>query len=281
MRASLAYSIARTTALLLAGALACSAFATSLPDPVPTSDRSLAVTERITPRLIEELSRQSLLLGAPIYLRIFKEERELELWVESAEGYQLFRNYPICDVSGIVGPKVRQGDWQAPEGFYQVSARWMNPNSNFHLSFNIGYPNRYDRAQGRTGGNIMVHGGCESRGCFAMTDEAMEEIYVLAEAALRHSQRSFPVHVFPFRLTEANLARNAHRRWADFWETLKPAHDWFEAQGRPPEILVTGNGYRIEGLDAPERPDLVHFDPSPTSGGHGSETAETSAVSPR
>ena len=246
MRPRPAYSPAPITALLLAGALSFSSFAQPMPDTIPTSERSQAVTDQVAPRLSEELSERSLLMGAPIYLRIFKEEHELELWVESAEGYQLFRNYPICDVSGIVGPKVRQGDWQAPEGFYQVSARWMNPNSNFHLSFNIGYPNRYDRALGRTGGNIMVHGGCESRGCFAMTDEAMEEIYVLAEAALRHSQRSFPVHVFPFRMTEDNMALNAHRRWVDFWQTLKPAHDWFEQHGHPPVVAVTRRGYRLD-----------------------------------
>ena len=114
-----------------------------------------------------------------------------------------------------------------------------------------------------------------------MTDEAMEEIYVIAEAALRHSQQSFDVHVFPFRMTQANMARNAHRRWADFWETLKPAHDWFEAQGRPPEVLVTRNGYRIEGLDDPERPGLASFDPAPTSGRQTSEPTETSAITPR
>ena len=252
-----------------------------MPDPIPTSERSLSVTERLTPRLSAELSRHSLLLGAPIYLRIFKEERELELWVESAEGYQLFRNYPICDVSGILGPKLRQGDWQAPEGFYQVSARWMNPNSNFHLSFNIGYPNRYDRAQDRTGSNIMVHGGCESRGCFAMTDEAMEEIYVLAEAALRHSQQSFPVHVFPFRMTEDNMARHDHRRWVDFWDTLKPAHDWLEQHGQPPTVAVTRQGYRLESPTRPELPGLVHFSDPPSEKRQDPAGHDKAAASPR
>jgi murein L,D-transpeptidase YafK len=250
-------------------------------EPIPTSERSELAWEHHAERLTGEMATRSLMFGAPIYVRIFKESRELELWVESADGYRLFRNYPICSMSGILGPKLRRGDWQAPEGFYEVSAEWMNPNSRFHLSFNIGYPNDYDRARGRTGSNIMVHGGCDSRGCFAMTDQAMEEIYVLAEAALRHSQQSFPVHVFPFRMTEANMARHDHRRWMDFWESLKPAHDWLEQHNQPPTVAVTRRGYRLEFPPPLESPRLVHFGDSPTEMRRESAGNDKASVSPR
>jgi murein L,D-transpeptidase YafK len=223
---------------------------------IPTSERSDTAREQHTTRLTRELASDGLLFGAPVHLRIFKESRELELWMASDRGYQLFRTYPICAMSGALGPKLRRGDWQAPEGFYQVSAEWMNPNSRFHLSFNIGYPNDFDQARGRTGSNIMVHGGCDSRGCFAMTDEAMEEIYVLAEAALRHSQQSFPVHVFPFRMNEQNLARHANSRWIDFWHSLQPAYMALEATGQP-AMLDIFDGRVAENTAGPTANDAM------------------------
>lgn len=268
--------------LLFPVLIACASMAMAMPDEnIPTSERSESAWEHHAERLTGEMAARDLLFGAPIYLRIFKDSLELELWVESDRGYQLFKNYPICSMSGILGPKLRRGDWQAPEGFYEVSAEWMNPNSRFHLSFNIGYPNDFDRAQGRTGSNIMVHGGCESRGCFAMTDEAMEEIYVLAEAALRHSQQSFPVHVFPFRMTEANMARHDHRRWVGFWETLKPAHDWLEQHSQPPTVAVTRQGYRLESLTRPELPGLVNFGDFPSERRQDSSGHDKAGANPR
>lgn len=230
---------------------------------IPASERSVQAWEHHAERLEGEMASEGLLFGAPIYVRIFKESRELELWVESGRGYRLFRNYPICAMSGILGPKLRRGDWQVPEGFYEVSARWMNPNSRFHLSFNIGYPNDFDQARGRTGSNIMVHGGCDSRGCFAMTDEIMEEIYVLAEAALRHSQQSFPVHVFPFRMTEANLARHAHRRWVEFWETLQPAYKWLQEHDQPPTVNTRDGRYVLHEEPVQVLAKVPQFEPSP------------------
>ncbi|MFU8831264.1 MAG: L,D-transpeptidase family protein [Wenzhouxiangella sp.] len=202
-------------------------------DPMPVSDRSAAHTNHAE-RLSAELGAKGFLFGAPIYIRIFKASRELELWVEGTDGYRLFRTYPICAMSGTLGPKLKRGDWQAPEGFYSVDADWMHPHSRFHLAFNIGYPNDFDRARGRTGSAIMVHGGCDSRGCFAMTDEIMEEIYVLAEAALRHSQQNFPVHVFPFRMTDENLRAHRDSEWHEFWLMLRAGYDSFLETGVPP-----------------------------------------------
>jgi murein L,D-transpeptidase YafK len=152
-------------------------------------------------------------------------------------------------MSGGLGPKLRQGDRQAPEGFYYVAPANMNPNSRFHLSFNIGYPNAYDRALGRTGSAIMVHGSWFSTGCFAMTDIKIEEIYALADAALRNGQRFFRLHVFPFRMTTRNLQRHAGSEWAEFWENLKDGYDFFESTKVPPNVLVRGGKYVFQADD--------------------------------
>ena len=140
-----------------------------------------------------ELALKGLALGAPLYIRLFKLEAEMEVWMQGSSGaYQLFRTYPICNWSGDVGPKIKEGDKQAPEGFYVVTASQMNPNSKFYLSFNIGYPNAYDRSRGYTGSALMVHGGCRSQGCYAITDEAIQELYILARDAFAKGQREFP-----------------------------------------------------------------------------------------
>lgn len=220
--------------------------ALSLPETVPTSELSDDVYLSQAPRLEKALEEEGLMFGAPIYVRVFKASRELELHVLNGDSFQLFRTYPICRISGGLGPKLEQGDEQAPEGFYSVSAEWLNPESIFHLSFNIGYPNTYDEARGRTGSLIMVHGGCESKGCFAMTNHYIEEIYTLAEAALRHSQRRFDVHVFPFRMTDENMHAYRHSSWYDFWRELKPGFDYFEAHGYPPHVRVNNGRYIID-----------------------------------
>ncbi|HSX62627.1 MAG TPA: L,D-transpeptidase family protein, partial [Tahibacter sp.] len=162
---------------------------------------------RVTPALQRDLKPLGLQIGAPVFVRIFKREGELELWMAGRDGgYTLFRTYPICRYSGDLGPKRRQGDNQAPEGFYRVARGQLNPASRYHLAFNLGYPNAYERAHGYTGDFLMVHGSCVSIGCYAMGDAAIEEIYTLADAALRAGQPAFEVHAFPFRLDAAALA---------------------------------------------------------------------------
>ncbi len=182
-------------------------------------------------------------IGDPVYLRIFKEEAELEVWMQHGERYHLIQTYPICAYSGDLGPKLREGDRQSPEGFYYVTKSRLNPNSRFHLSFNLGYPNRYDRVHGRTGSFLMVHGDCVSIGCYAMTDEKIEEIYELVEQALEQGQKIVRVHAFPFRMTEANMQRHQGERWYAFWENLKEGYDFFESSNIPPEVGVAGKKY--------------------------------------
>ncbi|WHI53155.1 L,D-transpeptidase family protein [Microbulbifer sp. MLAF003] len=140
---------------------------------------------------MSELTAQNLEYGAPIFIRIFKGSSTLELWMESNDGrFKLFKEYEICAYSGDLGPKEQEGDLQSPEGFYFVNAGRLNPWSQFHLSFNLGYPNKYDRMQGRTGSALMVHGDCVSIGCYAMTDTNINEIYTLATEALKGGSRS-------------------------------------------------------------------------------------------
>lgn len=210
---------------------------------VPASARSTAVIRRITPPLQTALASQQVALGAPIYIRIFKLERELELWVDNGRRYVLFRTYPICNFSGNLGPKLLEGDRQSPEGFYDVGPAQLNPASRFHLSFNLGFPNTYDRAHGRTGSALMVHGNCVSIGCYAMTDRYIEEIYVMADAALRNGQGQFKVHVFPFRMVPEKLAMHRTSTWYPFWLELKAGYDVFEQHGRPPQISVRAGKY--------------------------------------
>lgn len=192
------------------------------------------------------LAKLGMTADAPILVRIFKQEAELEIWKQKDDGrFQLFKTYPICNYSGKLGPKLKEGDKQAPEGFYTVSPGRMNPNSDFHLSFNLGYPNRFDAAHGRTGAHLMVHGDCSSAGCYAMTDALIEEIYAIAREAFEGGQREFHVHAFPFRMTEANMARHRGNRWYGFWQTLKAGYDAFEQTRVQPSIAVCEKRYLV------------------------------------
>lgn len=205
-----------------------------------------------TPKHLKPLSEETMALlhekglavGAPMFVRLFKQESTLEIWLARADGtYTFFKSYGVCRWSGELGPKLVQGDKQAPEGFYVVTPAQMNPNSDYYLSFNIGYPNAYDKAHDRTGMHLMVHGGCSSAGCYAMTDEAVEEIFALAREAFVAGQREFPVHAFPFRMTNANMAAHADSRWHDFWLNLKQGYDYFEIYRRPPVVGVENQRY--------------------------------------
>jgi murein L,D-transpeptidase YafK len=214
----------------------------------PAASRDIAeIRARQTPLLSEALDAQGLRIGAPVHLRIYKEESRLELWVRDGPAYRLFRHYPVCAWSGRLGPKLREGDRQAPEGFYTVGRNALNPRSSYHLSFDLGFPNAHDRARGWTGSYLMVHGDCVSIGCYAMTDAGIEEIYVLVEAALAAGQAEVPVHVFPFRMTEARLDAARTDPWHGFWTELKPGWDAFEATHVPPVVRLEGDRYRIGG----------------------------------
>lgn len=197
-------------------------------------------------RLHERLAASGLALGSPIFVRIFKREFELEVWLLKDKKFQLFATYPICRWSGRLGPKIRQGDRQAPEGFYSVSGSSLNPESRWHRSFNLGFPNTYDKAHQRTGSFLMVHGGCSSVGCYAMTNPVIEEIWTLVTSALDKGQERFQVQVFPFRMTEENLASRGQSPLAPFWRDLKTGYDRFETDRLPPQVNVCARRYTFE-----------------------------------
>lgn len=207
---------------------------------IPASERPLSK------ETLSLLGAKGMRTDAPIFIRIFKQESELEVWKAREDGrFYHFKTYPICNWSGKLGPKIKQGDKQSPEGFYVVAPHQMNPNSTFHLSFNLGYPNAFDKANRRTGQFLMVHGNCLSAGCYAMTDALIEEIYALVRESFKGQQKTFQVHAFPFRMTKANMARHRHSRWRRFWRTLKEGHDLFELTRTPPEIGVCEHKYLV------------------------------------
>ena len=199
-----------------------------------------------TSRLAERLAAQGFNAGSPLFIRIFKAQSELEVWIEQNGSYAHFATYPICHWSGGLGPKLRQGDKQSPEGFYSLTERNLHRAGRWQQALNLGYPNAFDRSQARDGSYILVHGGCSSVGCFAMTNPVMSEIYGLTRAAFAGGQRHIPVHVFPFRMTEQNLEQYKSSEWINFWLNLKEGYDAFEDTKRPPRISVCQNRYSIQ-----------------------------------
>lgn len=183
--------------------------------------------------------------SSPIMMRIFKEEAVLEVWKQKDTGrYEMVKSYEICKYSGDKGPKYKEGDRQAPEGFYYVGRPQMNPRSSYHLSFNLGFPNPYDRSHGRTGTHLMVHGDCSSAGCYAMTDEGVAEIYAFAREALNGGrQKQFLVKAYPFRMTPENMARHHDHEHFDYWTMIKQGYDHFELTKQPPKVDVCERRY--------------------------------------
>lgn len=217
---------------------------------IPETKSSQVAEAKFSASLGRELSAKNLALGAPVFLRITKtqsradKQGKLEAFVENDDGdFVLFKMWDICTYSGKLGPKLKQGDGQSPEGFYFVKPGQMNPYSSYHLSFNLGYPNTFDRAHGRTGNYLMVHGDCVSIGCYAMTDEGIEEIYTLLAGALNAGQPYVRVHVFPFPMTDENLKAHKNNKNISFWKNLKTGWDWFEDQSRPPNVNTAQKRY--------------------------------------
>ena len=211
---------------------------TSLEDIAPKAEKSLP------PALVQSMRAQGMSTTSPIMVRLFKEEATLEVWKQKSNGrYDLVTSYDICKWSGRLGPKFTEGDRQAPEGFYMVRPHQMNPQSQYHLAFNMGFPNTYDRVHGRSGSHLMVHGACSSAGCYSMTDPQMEQIYAFARDAFKGGQTEFQVQAFPFRMTAANMARYKGDPNYEFWTMLKEGYDHFEITKVPPKVDVCGKRY--------------------------------------
>ena len=208
-------------------------------------ERAKAAEKRVKEHLLAELTKLGLHWGDAIFIRVFKEEKTLEVFMKDRKTgkFTLFRRYETAAMSGELGPKLREGDGQVPEGFYYASASSMRPDSNFHLAVNCGYPNAYDIAHQRTGSYIMIHGARASIGCVAMTDLLIEEIYTLSAAALAGGQKIIRIHFFPFRMTAERMKREENNQWYPFWSNLKEGYDWFETLQIPPDATVEMNRY--------------------------------------
>jgi murein L,D-transpeptidase YafK len=228
-------------------------------DSVPLPAKA---TKELPPELLSLLQQKKMPKHSPILLRIFKEEAELEVWKQDTTGrFQLLKTFPICRWSGDLGPKLHEGDRQAPEGFYTVTPELMNPNSNFYLAINTGYPNSFDKANNRDGSALMIHGDCSSSGCFAMTDEQIGEIYALARDSLL-GRPSFQIQAYPFRLTPANLARHRTHPQLAFWKMLKIGNDHFEATHLEPKVDVCNRRYVFDAQPPANSPYPLVFDPT-------------------
>ena len=229
------------TSVALAGAVALGGCET---DDVATAVAGARAMRPLPPALAAELDKKNMPRESPILVRIFKEESEFEVWKQNTDGkFALLKTYPICRWSGELGPKVKEGDRQAPEGFYTITPGQMNPTSNYYLAFNLGFPNAYDRANDHTGAFLMVHGDCSSAGCYAMTDEQIQEIYALGRDLFLGGQKSFQVQAYPFRMTALNLARHRTNPAMPFWRMIKEGNDHFEVTKKQPQVDVCEKRY--------------------------------------
>ena len=209
----------------------------------------------ISKTLAARLAKNGFTPGSPVFMRLFKDKSELEVWLKKGERYALYHTFKICRWSGSFGPKLYEGDKQSPEGFYTVNRQlFMRPSWRWKGSFSIGYPNAYDKLHGRTGSLILVHGGCTSSGCFAMTDPVIKEVRELAQLARDNGQTRFNIHIYPFRLTTANLEKRKGSAWMPFWNNLKEGYDLFEKTGSPARVRVCDRRY-VFARDGVERSD--------------------------
>ena len=203
-----------------------------------------------TAQLPGDLAAIGARLGAPMLLRVFKQEREVEVWVQpkDQQNFVLFRIFPICFYSGKLGPKVKEGDMQSPEGFYFVGPAQMRAKSQYHRAIDFAFPNDYDAAQGYTGTELLIHGNCVSSGCYAMTDPFVEQLYELGSATAATAAQGFWIHAFPFQMTAEALAGQQDSPWLGFWQQLKAGYDAFETSRIPPHIRVDGGRYVVASV---------------------------------
>jgi len=210
---------------------------------LPDSDRAKAVRKSVWPKLQNELADKGLKLNQSIYIRIFKDENNLEIWVRSGMKYEFFKSYNVCYFSGGLGTKTKAGDGKSPEGFYTIEPKQLNPVSNYHLAINVGYPNKLETIKGYTGDQIMVHGHCASIGCYAMTDPGIDEIYTLVYQAFQSGQQKIQLDIFPFRMDQEHLKKYATNSSLSFWKSMKPGYDLFEKNHIPPVAAIKNKEY--------------------------------------
>jgi murein L,D-transpeptidase YafK len=247
-----------TSAALAAGVL----LAGCNSDEISLANNAKA-NQPVPPKLVADMAAKDMDLQSPMLVRLFKQEAELEVWKQDRSGrFALLKTYPICRWSGDLGPKVREGDRQAPEGFYSISPGQMNPQSAYYLSFNTGYPNAFDKALGRSGSQLMVHGDCSSRGCYAMTDEQIAEIYSLGRESFFGGQRAFQLQAYPFKMTPMNMAKHRNNPNMPFWKMIKEGYDHFEVTRQEPKVDFCEKKYVFDAAKPPDATKDLVFDAS-------------------
>lgn len=226
----------------------------------------------IPPKTLAIMAAKGTNASAPLVVRTYKKEAELEIWKRNGDGrFVYIKTFPICRWSGQLGPKQRPGDRQTPEGFYPVGPTQMNPNSHYYLSFDTGFPNAYDKAHGASGSAVMVHGTCSSMGCFAMTDAQVGEIYAIARDALKGGQPAFQLQAYPFHMSAKNMALYRNDKNIAFWRQLKEGSDRFESTGEILRTSVVAGRYAFAAsADAAKEKAAVSF--------HAAEMAKVDAL---
>ncbi|VIO80704.1 hypothetical protein CI1B_85220 [Bradyrhizobium ivorense] len=239
-------------ALLASAALAASVLLAGCDSDQISLAQNAKANQPVPPKLIAAMAEKDMDLQSPMLVRLFKQEAELEVWKQDRSGRMaLLKTYPICRWSGDLGPKIREGDRQAPEGFYSINPSQMNPQSAYYLSFNTGYPNAFDKALGRTGSQLMVHGDCSSRGCYAMTDEQIAEIYSLGRESFFGGQKAFQLQAYPFRMTPVNMAKHRNNPNMPFWKMIKEGYDHFEVTRQEPKVDFCEKKYVFDAARPP------------------------------
>jgi murein L,D-transpeptidase YafK len=250
-------------ALITSAALAASVLLAGCNGDDISLANNAKANQPVPAKLVADMVTKDMDLQSPMLVRLFKQEAELEVWKQDRSGhYALLKTYPICRWSGDLGPKVREGDRQAPEGFYSITPGQMNPQSAYYLSFNTGYPNAFDKALGRTGSQLMVHGDCSSRGCYAMTDEQIAEIYSLGRESFFGGQRAFQLQAYPFRMTPVNMAKHRNNPNMPFWKMIKEGWDHFEVTRKEPKVDFCEKKYVFDAVKAPNATRDPVFDAS-------------------
>ncbi len=246
------YRISLVAALIVLLSAAIPAQAETVAEAPPAAPPATPASEDDQPSPLEQdLAGKGFRLGAPAFIRIFKADSSLELWMLRRGRFDLYKRYTICKWSGVLGPKLHEGDRQSPEGVYFITGGDLIVNARWHRAMNVGFPNTHDQALGLTGSGILIHGKCRSVGCFALTDGVVEDVYEIVEAALEAGQPRIPVHIFPFELTRERLAAVTDGAWSDFWQQLKRGYDLFMRDRLPPRTFVCNGRYAFQSRREP------------------------------
>ncbi len=201
--------------------------------------------------LQKELKKAGITSNFEVYMAAYKSEGKFELWLKGVgqNQFELFKTYNFCAHSGTIGPKVLEGDGQTPEGFYKINV--FNPESSYHLSLGLNYPNKVDLARtgkdNKAGNDIYIHGNCVTIGCIPLSDEKIKEVYLIAIEARNGGQKDIPVSIFPFKLTEDNLKKHGAQfpTQVTFWKTLQVGYAYFDKYKTLPKITQEKGGYVV------------------------------------